>query len=66
MAMRATRQDFIDCVNGDLLISRKGIITHLGDRASTAVAAAEQGQRVYLTVNGRDFSYIENRQEVKL
>ena len=61
------RQDFIDCVNGDLMIrNSKGIITHLGDRAIDAVEASEKGEEVILTINGKEFSKIINKQEIKI
>lgn len=55
------RQNFIDCVNGDLLIrDAQGRITHLGDAATDAVAAHNRGETVYLTVHGRIVSKISN------
>ena len=41
----------------------KGIITHLGDRASDAVEKARKGEKIILTVNGKYFSKIENFKE---
>jgi antitoxin (DNA-binding transcriptional repressor) of toxin-antitoxin stability system len=52
---------------GNLMIrNEKGIITHLGDRATAAVEAAEKGEEVILTVNGEKFSKIIDRREIKL
>lgn len=60
------RQDFIDCYNGDLLI-REGInVTHLGDAASFAMDAAEQGKEVFLTINGVIVSKFHNGIEIKI
>lgn len=62
--LRADRQQFIDCVNGELLRrNASGVITHLGDAATAAVEAAERGERVWLTVRGKVVSYIENGKE---
>jgi hypothetical protein len=62
---RVDRQDFIDCYNGDLMIrNSKGVITHLGDRASDAVDAAERGETVELLVRGKLFSKFINGREV--
>jgi antitoxin (DNA-binding transcriptional repressor) of toxin-antitoxin stability system len=52
---------------GNLMIrNEKGIITHLGDRATAAVESAEKGEEVVLTVNGVRFSKIIDKQEIKL
>ena len=65
--IRCSRQDFIDCVNGDLMIrNREGVITHCGDRAWDAVCAAEHGEKVILTVGGKDFSYVLGHKEFKI
>lgn len=62
---RVDRQDFIDCYNGDLMVRNlKGVITHLGDRASDAVKAAERGEVVELMVRGKVFSKFINGKEV--
>ena len=60
------RQDFIDCVNGDLLIAKRGIVTHLGDSATKAVEAAGKGAPVYLTVDGVIVFVIKDFQEIPL
>ena len=60
------RQDFIDYVNGDLMIRNRKGITHLGDRATMAFEASEKGEEVILTVNGIQFSKIINKQEIKI
>jgi len=46
------RKDFIDCCNGDLLINERGSVTCLGDRATAAVKASDEGHDVFLTHNG--------------
>jgi len=47
------RQNFIDCVKGDLLI-REGVrITHLGDAANGAVEELKKGKTIYLTRKGK-------------
>lgn len=65
--IRADRQQFIDCVNGDLLSrDASGSVTQLGDAATHAVEAAERGELVILTVHGKDFSRIKDGQEIAL
>lgn len=66
MTIICDRQNFIDCVNGNLMVrNEKGIITHLGDKASEAVEATERGEEVILTVNNQRCSKIVNKQEIK-
>lgn len=63
----ADRQQFMDCVNGDLMMrNAAGEVTQLGDAATHAVEAAERGETVWLTVGGRIVSKIENGQEVEV
>lgn len=54
------RQQFIDCVNGDLLErNAEGVITKLGDAASFALEAHEEGKRIFLTANGEIVTSIQ-------
>lgn len=61
----ADRQQFMDCVNGNLMTrNSNGEVTQLGDAASHAVEAAERGETVWLTANGVVVSKIVNGIEV--
>lgn len=63
----ADRYQFIAAASGILLMRRAdAAITQLGDAAIEAVEAAERGETVYLTVDGRVVSQIVNKQEVKI
>lgn len=66
--MHCDRQNFIDCVNGDLMIRRDTSITHLGDSqtAYDAIACAERGEEVVLTVRGKPFSKMVDGCEVSV
>ena len=67
--MLCDRKDFIDCINGDLMIRDKsGTITHLGDKIEVykAIKCAERGNEVILTVKGLPFSKLINFTEIKI
>jgi hypothetical protein len=65
--MLCDRQQFIDGVNGFLMTrNEKGVITQLGDAATFAIEAAERGEIVYLTVNGKVVSKIVNFSEIAI
>jgi hypothetical protein len=62
--VKIDRQQFIDCVNGDLMTRNScGVITQLGDVATKAVEAAERGETVALMVGGRIVSYVVEGKE---
>lgn len=62
----ADRYQFIAAASGILLARRAdAAITQLGDAAIEAVEAAERGETVYLTVDGRVVSKVVKGQEVK-
>jgi len=53
------RQNFIDLANGNIMIrNSKAIITHLGDAASDAMEAHNNGKQIYLTINGNIVSSV--------
>ena len=62
----ADRQQFIDCVNGNLLTVENGEITRFGDKATAAVKAASRGETVWLTVGGEIVSKLTDGREIAI
>lgn len=71
--IRIDRQIFLDYLNSDLIITNaKEIITYISSVAQLALDAAEKGEDVILTDNGKDYSKVkeietkDGLQEIKL